>query len=162
MESSLTSISSCPTSPKRSSLKFGAGGGMVGKRRYTLRTILRPPAPLKGCPTGSMCGKNVACPGVPLLLSLFPNGYAPQRGVHRVLSSEGHRSGGDRDAMDHEDAHEEPRADAPAFQRLHARLSECSIQLRFFGPLGELSEEMTDRLARADDTRTDTQPRAVR
>jgi hypothetical protein len=40
------------TSPLRSSQKFGAGGGMVGKRRYTLRTILRPPAPLKGCSTG--------------------------------------------------------------------------------------------------------------
>jgi hypothetical protein len=64
--------------------------------------------------------------------------------------------------MDHEDGHEEPRADAPALQRLHARLSECSIQLRFFGPLGELSEELADRLARADDARTDTQPRAVR
>jgi hypothetical protein len=44
--------------------------------------------------------------------------------------------------MDHEDGHEEPRADAPALQGLHARLSECSIELRFFGPLGEFSEEM--------------------
>jgi hypothetical protein len=64
--------------------------------------------------------------------------------------------------MDHEDGHEEPRADAPALQRLPARLSECSIQLRFFGPSGEFSEEMADRLARADDARTDTQPRAAR
>jgi hypothetical protein len=64
--------------------------------------------------------------------------------------------------MDHEDAHEEPRAEASALQRLHARLSECSIELRFFGPLGELFEEMADCLARADDARTDTQPRAVR
>jgi hypothetical protein len=64
--------------------------------------------------------------------------------------------------MEHEDGHQEPRADAPALLRLHARLSECSIQLRFFGPLGELSEELADRLARADDARTDAQPRAVR
>ena len=64
--------------------------------------------------------------------------------------------------MDHEDGHEEQRADAPALQRLHARLSECSIQLRFFEPLGELSEELADRLARADDARTDTQARAAR
>ena len=110
----------------------------------------------------AMCGKNLACPGAPFLLSLSPNGYAPQRGVHRVLSSEGHRSGGDRDAMGHEDGHEVPRANAPALQRLHARLSECSIELRFFGPLGELSEEMADRLTHADDARTDTQPRAAR
>ena len=41
--------------------------------------------------------------------------------------------------------------DAPALKRLHGRLSERSIELRFFGPLKELSDEMAVYLARAAD-----------
>ena len=40
--------------------------------------------------------------------------------------------------------------DAPALQRLHARLGERSIELRFFGPMAELSDEMAANLADAD------------
>ena len=42
-------------------------------------------------------------------------------------------------------------ADAPALQRLPGRLSERSLELRFLGPLGELSDEKASRLARAED-----------
>jgi RimJ/RimL family protein N-acetyltransferase len=42
-------------------------------------------------------------------------------------------------------------ADAPALQRLHGRLSERSVELRFFAPLGELSDAKAERLARAQD-----------
>jgi RimJ/RimL family protein N-acetyltransferase len=41
--------------------------------------------------------------------------------------------------------------DAPALQRLHERLSERSIELRFFSPQRRLSDEMAERLARPDD-----------
>jgi RimJ/RimL family protein N-acetyltransferase len=41
--------------------------------------------------------------------------------------------------------------DAPALKRLHGRLGERSIELRFFGPLEELSDEMATYLARAAD-----------
>lgn len=41
--------------------------------------------------------------------------------------------------------------DAAALQRLHDRLSERSIELRFFGPLEELSDEMANNLSRAPD-----------
>jgi GNAT superfamily N-acetyltransferase len=41
--------------------------------------------------------------------------------------------------------------DALALKRLHGRLSERSIELRFFGPLKELSDEMAVYLARAAD-----------
>ncbi len=40
--------------------------------------------------------------------------------------------------------------DAPVLQRLHARCSGRSIELRFFGPLGELSDEKAARLSRAE------------
>ena len=43
-------------------------------------------------------------------------------------------------------------SDAPALQRLHERLSERSIELRFFGLLEELSDGMAERLARAEDS----------
>jgi RimJ/RimL family protein N-acetyltransferase len=42
-------------------------------------------------------------------------------------------------------------ADAPALQRLHNRVGERSIELRFFGPLKELSDEMASHLARQAD-----------
>jgi len=42
-------------------------------------------------------------------------------------------------------------ADAPALQRLHGRAGEDSIELRFFAPLKELSDEMASHLARAPD-----------
>ena len=42
-------------------------------------------------------------------------------------------------------------ADAPALKRLHGRLSERSIELRFFEPLEELSDGMASHLARAPD-----------
>jgi RimJ/RimL family protein N-acetyltransferase len=38
--------------------------------------------------------------------------------------------------------------DVPALKRLHGRLSERSIELRFFGPLKELPDEMASYLAR--------------
>jgi GNAT superfamily N-acetyltransferase len=41
--------------------------------------------------------------------------------------------------------------DAHALQRLHGRLSERSVELRFFAPLGELSDEKAGHLARAED-----------
>jgi RimJ/RimL family protein N-acetyltransferase len=41
--------------------------------------------------------------------------------------------------------------DAPALKRLHGRAGERSIELRFFGPLKELSDEMASHLARAPD-----------
>jgi RimJ/RimL family protein N-acetyltransferase len=41
--------------------------------------------------------------------------------------------------------------DAPSLKRLHGRLGERSIELRFFGPLEELSDEMATYLARAAD-----------
>ena len=40
--------------------------------------------------------------------------------------------------------------DAPALQRLHARLGERFIELRFFGPMQGLSDEMAAHLADAD------------
>ena len=40
--------------------------------------------------------------------------------------------------------------DAPALQRLHARCSGRSIELRFFGPLGELPDKKAARLSRAE------------
>ena len=42
-------------------------------------------------------------------------------------------------------------ADAPALKRLHGRSGERSIELRFFAPLKELSDEMASHLARAPD-----------
>ena len=42
-------------------------------------------------------------------------------------------------------------ADARALQGLHARCSERSIELRFLGPLRELSDAKAARLARAED-----------
>ena len=41
--------------------------------------------------------------------------------------------------------------DARTLQRLHARCSGRSIELRFFGPLGELPDKKAARLARAED-----------
>ena len=41
--------------------------------------------------------------------------------------------------------------DAPALQRLHERLSERSIELRFFAPQRRLSDEMAERFARPAD-----------
>ena len=41
--------------------------------------------------------------------------------------------------------------DAPALQRLHGRCSGRSIELRFFGPLGELPDKKAARLSRAED-----------
>jgi hypothetical protein len=41
--------------------------------------------------------------------------------------------------------------DAPALQRLHGRLSERSVELRFFAPQGELSDAKAGHLARAED-----------
>ena len=40
--------------------------------------------------------------------------------------------------------------DARALQRLHARCSGRSIELRFFGPLGELPDKKAARLSRAE------------
>jgi RimJ/RimL family protein N-acetyltransferase len=42
-------------------------------------------------------------------------------------------------------------SDAPALKRLHGRSGERSIELRFFAPLKELSDEMASHLARAPD-----------
>jgi RimJ/RimL family protein N-acetyltransferase len=41
--------------------------------------------------------------------------------------------------------------DAAALQRLHERLSERSVELRFFSPQRRLSDEMVERLARPED-----------
>ena len=40
--------------------------------------------------------------------------------------------------------------DAPALQRLVGRSSERSVELRFFGPMRELSEEKARRFAEVD------------
>ena len=40
--------------------------------------------------------------------------------------------------------------DAPALQRLHGRLSEQSIRLRFFGPMKELSDQKAKHFAHVD------------
>jgi RimJ/RimL family protein N-acetyltransferase len=40
--------------------------------------------------------------------------------------------------------------DAPALQRLHARCSERTIYLRFFGPMGKLSDEQARYFASTD------------
>jgi RimJ/RimL family protein N-acetyltransferase len=42
-------------------------------------------------------------------------------------------------------------SDAPALQRLHARCSDRSIELRFLGHLGELPDRKAARLARPED-----------
>jgi RimJ/RimL family protein N-acetyltransferase len=42
--------------------------------------------------------------------------------------------------------------DAPALQRLFGRLSERSIQLRYFGPMSELSDEKARHIAEVDGT----------
>jgi hypothetical protein len=76
---------------------------------YTLRAIFRPLAHSKGSHTGYARQERSVSLG-PFSLYFLRTGLPTPYRVNRVLSSEDHRSGGDRDAMRH-DGHER-RTDA--------------------------------------------------